>query len=70
MKSLIIFDMDGVIVNTHPISGAVMESVLFDILGIKPTPDDFLNFYGLSDQKFYSDIVQRTNTTFFRGNTQ
>jgi len=44
MNPLIIFDIDGVIVDTHPVRGTVIESILLDLLDIVPTPHDFSKF--------------------------
>jgi HAD superfamily hydrolase (TIGR01509 family) len=60
MKELIIFDMDGVIVQTHRTSGAVMKEVVKDIFNIDATDADLKNFYGISDYEFYSEIIART----------
>lgn len=62
MKKLVIFDMDGVIVQTHQTSGAVMKEVLREIFNIEATEEDIKNFYGISDYEFYSEIISRTGS--------
>lgn len=62
MKELVIFDMDGVIVQTHQTSGAVMREVVKDIFNIEATDADLKNFYGISDYEFYSEIIARTGS--------
>lgn len=52
--------MDGVIVQTHRTSGAVMKEVVKDIFNIDATDADLKNFYGISDYEFYSEIIART----------
>lgn len=60
MKELIIFDMDGVIVQTHQTSGTVMQEVVRDVFNIEASDKDLQNFYGISDYEFYSEIIART----------
>lgn len=62
MKELVIFDMDGVIVQTHQTSGAVMKEVVRDMFAVEASDDDLKNFYGISDYEFYSDMIARTGS--------
>lgn len=55
--------MDGVIVQTHQTSGAVMREVVKDIFNIDATDEDLQNFYGISDYEFYSEIIAHTGST-------
>jgi HAD superfamily hydrolase (TIGR01509 family) len=54
--------MDGVIVQTHQTSGAVMREVVKDIFNIDATDEDLQKFYGISDYEFYSEIIARTGS--------
>lgn len=62
MLELIIFDMDGVIVQTHQTSSYVMRGVVKDLFNLEVTEEDIKNFYGLSDYEFYSEIINRTGS--------
>lgn len=62
MIELIIFDMDGVIVQTHQTSSLVMRGVVKDLFKIDVTSEDVQNFYGFSDAEFYTDIITRSGS--------
>jgi len=53
----IIFDMDGVLVNTEPIHARAWVETLAD-LGQDFRPEDFLDWVGIPDEKFSSYYVE------------
>ncbi|KGO85125.1 ABC transporter ATP-binding protein [Flavobacterium rivuli WB 3.3-2 = DSM 21788] len=58
MKKAVIFDMDGVVVNTEPLSH-IANKKFYDSLGINVTDDVYSTFIGNSDKNIIQKIVDR-----------
>jgi beta-phosphoglucomutase len=56
MFKVIIFDFDGVVVDTEPLYERA-ESRLFREYGIKPTSEDWKHFKGVSDSRFFQILI-------------
>ncbi len=60
MKKAVIFDMDGVVVNTEPLSHTA-NMKFYKSLGIDVTDDVYATFIGNSDKNIIQKIVDRYN---------
>ena len=54
----IIFDMDGVLINSEPVTVKAALKALSEI-GIVATPDDFKPFIGAGEDKFITEICKK-----------
>jgi len=60
MIKAVIFDMDGVIVDTEPIYFEVDKDILARY-GIKITKEDYLQYVGKTGSEFYGDMMRKHN---------
>lgn len=58
MIKALIFDMDGVIIDSEPIHARVLTKVLKD-LGRDTRPDDFVEFIGMRDEEMWTILKKR-----------
>ncbi len=58
MIKAILFDMDGVIINSEPIHSKVESSLLVE-LGAKVTEDDFLKYAGMPFDAIAADVLKK-----------
>ena len=62
----VLFDMDGVLVNSEPAITRAATEVLKKDYGIEAEPEDFLEFTGMGENKFISDVVIGNISSFSR----
>ncbi len=58
----VLFDMDGVLVDSEPFicKAAIM---MFDEMGLKVSPDDFIPFVGMGENKYIGGVAEKHGLT-------
>ncbi|MBP5308305.1 MAG: HAD family phosphatase [Clostridia bacterium] len=60
----ILFDMDGVLVNSEPAITRAATEVLKKYYGINAKPEDFLEFTGMGENRFIGGVVEKHGGVF------
>jgi beta-phosphoglucomutase-like phosphatase (HAD superfamily) len=62
MPEAILFDLDGVIVDSEPKHIAAFDEIFLEILGGRPHGMDLHSYIGRSDQAVWTDFIAITNS--------
>jgi len=63
MKYSLIFDMDGVLVDSEPVITAAAIAGLSEY-GVKATPEDFIPFVGAGEDRFVGGVAEKYGLTY------